>query len=75
MKRVGILLILAMLLLPGCAAGRVEKETVSTTAPEMEEKLESAEASENKQVKVADTVFQADFFDLLQYLINRKVFR
>ena len=56
MKRVGILLILAMLLLSGCAAGRVEKKTVSTAAPEMEEKLESAKASENIRVKVSDPV-------------------
>ena len=56
MKRVGILLVLAILLLSGCAAGGVGKETVSTAAPEMKEKLESAEASENKRVRVSDPV-------------------
>lgn len=56
MKRVGILLVLAILLLSGCAAGGVGKETVSTAAPEMEEKLESAKASENIRVKVSDPV-------------------
>lgn len=56
MKRAGIMLILAALLLSGCAAGPQMDEPVSAVVQEMEESNESRVTSEDKQAKVSDLV-------------------
>lgn len=56
MKRAGIMLILAALLLSGCTADPQMDEPVSAVVQEMEESHESRVTSEDKQVKVSDLV-------------------
>lgn len=56
MKRAGIMLILAALLLSGCAAGPQMDEPVFAVVQEMEESHESRVTSEDKQAKVPDPV-------------------
>ncbi len=56
MKRAGIVLVLAVLLLSGCATGLQTKETVSPSFQETVESYESAESSEDKQIKVSNQV-------------------
>ena len=56
MKRAGIVLALALLLLSGCATGPQTKETVSSGFQETVESYESAESLEDKQIKASNRV-------------------
>lgn len=65
MKRAGIVLVLAVLLLSGCATDPQTKETVSPGFQETVESYESAESSEDKQIKVSNQVWKLQLFAII----------